>query len=69
MSGVSEPPRLRIITLRAQIAELGAAIRLLRQAGMDNAAAELLLVRKRAELEGLMLPGRSDRSAPPTDEV
>ena len=69
MSSVSEPPRLRIITLRAQIAELGAAIRLLRQAGMDNAAAELLLVRKRAELEGLMLPGRSDRSTPPTDEV
>jgi|EndMetStandDraft_3_1072993.scaffolds.fasta_scaffold568664_1 hypothetical protein len=69
MSGLSEPPRLRIITLRAQIAELGAAIRLLRQAGMDNAAAELLLVRKRAELEGLMLPGRSGRSDPPTDEV
>ncbi|KZD24585.1 hypothetical protein [Tardiphaga robiniae] len=69
MSGVSEPPQLRIITLRAQIAELGAAIRLLRQAGMDNAAAELLLVRKRAELEGLMLPGRSARSDPPTGEV
>lgn len=69
MSGVSEPPQLRIITLRAQIAELGAAIRLLRQAGMDNAAAELLLVRKRAELEGLMLPARSDRSDPPTGEV
>jgi len=69
MSSVSEPPRLRIITLRAQIAELGAAIRLLRQAGMDNAAAELLLVRKRAELEGLMLPGRSARSDPPTGEV
>jgi hypothetical protein len=69
MSGVSEPPQLRIITLRAQIAELGAAIRLLRQAGMDNAAAELLLVRKRAELEGLMLPGRSVRSAPPTGDV
>jgi hypothetical protein len=69
MSGVSEPPQLRIITLRAQIAELGAAIRLLRQAGMDNAAAELLLVRKRAELEGLMLPGRSVRSDPPTGDV
>ncbi|WP_371423627.1 hypothetical protein [Tardiphaga sp.] len=69
MSGVNEPPRLRIITLRAQIAELGAAIRLLRQAGMDNAAAELLLVRKRAELEGLMLPGRSARSDPPTGKV
>jgi hypothetical protein len=46
MSGVSEPPRLLIITLRAQIAELGAAIRLLRQAGLDNGAAELLLARK-----------------------
>lgn len=69
MSGVSEPPEFRTITLRAQIAELGAAIRLLRQAGMDNAAAELLLVRKRAELEGLMLPGRSAKSNPPTGEV
>ncbi|MGM4886255.1 hypothetical protein AB7813_02485 [Tardiphaga sp. 20_F10_N6_6] len=69
MSGVSEPPQLRIITLRAQIAELGAAIRLLRQAGMDNAAAELLLVRKRAELDGMLWQGRNVRSAPPTGEV
>ncbi|WNV09652.1 hypothetical protein [Tardiphaga sp. 709] len=69
MSGVSEPPQLRIITLRAQIAELGAAIRLLRQAGMDNAAAELLLARKRAELDGMLWQGRSARSDPPTGEV
>jgi hypothetical protein len=69
MSGVSEPPQLRIITLRAQIAELGAAIRLLRQAGMDNAAAELLLVRKRAELDGMLWQGRNVRSDPPTGEI
>jgi hypothetical protein len=54
MSGIDAPPPLRIVALRGQIAELGAAIRQLRHAGMDNAAAQLLLARKRAELEGLM---------------
>lgn len=51
MSGVSDPAPLRIVALRAQISELGAVIRQLRKAGIDNAAAELLLSRKRAELE------------------
>lgn len=55
--------------LRAQIAELGAAIRLLRQAGMDNAAAELLLVRKRAELDGLLRPVRGDKSDSPSGNI
>jgi hypothetical protein len=40
--------------LRGQIAEPGAAIRQLCQAGMDSATAELLMSRKRAELAGLM---------------
>jgi hypothetical protein len=39
---------------RGQIAELGSAIRQLRQAGMDSAAAQLLITRRRAELERLI---------------
>ena len=38
---------------RGQTAELGSAIQQLRQAGMDSAAAQLLINRKRAELEDL----------------
>ncbi|MDB5567430.1 MAG: hypothetical protein JWP84_3996 [Tardiphaga sp.] len=53
MSGVEEPASLRIVALRGQIAESGAAIRQ-RQASMDNATAWLLLSRKRAELGGLL---------------
>lgn len=48
----------RLADLRGQIAELGSAIRQLRQAGMDSAAAQLLITRKRAELEGLMQRGK-----------
>lgn len=69
MSGVSEPAPLRIVTLRARIAELGAAIRLLRQAGLDNAAAELLLVRKRAELDGLLRPAQGNKSDLPEGNI
>ena len=43
----------KLADLRGQIAELGSAIRQLRQAGMDSAAAQLLITRKRAELESL----------------
>jgi hypothetical protein len=45
---------LKILSLRGQIAELGGAIRQLQQSGMDSAMAQLLLSRKRAELECLM---------------
>ena len=44
----------KMAELRGQIAELGSAIRQLRQAGMDSAAAQLLITRRRAELEGLI---------------
>jgi hypothetical protein len=46
-------------TLRGQIARLS-------QSGLDNATAQLLLSRKRAELEDLIKRGRSDaaRAAP-----
>ena len=47
----------KLAELRGQIAELGCAIRQLRQAGMDSAAAQLLITRKRAELECLMNRG------------
>jgi hypothetical protein len=46
--------RWEMAELRGQIAELGSAIRQLRQAGMDSAAAQLLITRRRAELEDLM---------------
>ena len=44
----------KLAELRGQIAELGSAIRQLRQAGMDSAAAQLLITRRRAELERLI---------------
>ena len=44
----------KLAELRGQIAELGSAIRQLRQASMESAAAELLITRRRAELEGLI---------------
>jgi hypothetical protein len=37
--------------LRRQIAELGSVTRRLNQSGLDSARAQLLLARKRAELE------------------
>jgi acyl-CoA hydrolase len=40
-----------ILKLRAELIELRSAIRQLRHAGLDSAAAQLLLTRKRAELE------------------
>ena len=43
----------KLADLRGQIAELGSAIPQLRQAGMDSAPAQLLITRKRAELECL----------------
>jgi hypothetical protein len=45
----------KLADLRGQIAELGSAIRQLRQAGLDSAPAQLLITRKRAELEVLLV--------------
>lgn len=47
---------MRIAALRGEIKALGAVVQQLRKAGLDNAAAEVLLVRKRAELDGLLRP-------------
>ena len=55
----------KLADLRGQIAELGGAIRQLRQAGMDSAAAQLLITRKRAELEDLMKRGKGAAATVP----
>jgi len=57
-----EPPPLKVSRLRGQLLELGAVVRQLNQAGLDSAAAQLLLSRKRAELEDAMTRGRADVS-------
>jgi hypothetical protein len=68
MCGMNEPLPLHIARLRSQTAELSAAVRQLRKAGLDNAPAEVLLARKRAELEVLLRhaagPGRSQAAGP-----
>ena len=47
-------------TLRGQLVELGSALRQLNQSGLDSATAQLLLSRKRAELEDLIKRGRAN---------
>jgi hypothetical protein len=54
------PVEWRIQTLRGQLVELGSAIRQLDHSGLDNATAQLLLSRKRAELEDLIERGRAN---------
>jgi hypothetical protein len=49
-----DPLTWKIAELRGQLLELGSAVRQLNKSGLDSAAAQLLLVRKRAELEDLM---------------
>ena len=47
----------KIQTLRGQLVELGSAVRQLNQSGLDSATAQLLLSRKRAELEDFINRG------------
>jgi hypothetical protein len=49
-----DPEAYRVLKLRAEILELGSAIRQLQRAGLDDAAAQLLITRKRAQLEHLV---------------
>lgn len=56
------PDELEILKLRAQLRELGSTVRQLNQAGLDSATAQLLLSRKRAELEDLMSRRKRDVS-------
>lgn len=53
---------LEILKLRAELVELGSAVRQLRQAG--NATALLLLTRKRTELEDVMRRSKDAARAP-----
>jgi hypothetical protein len=55
-----DPLDWKIQILRGQLLELGSAIRQLNQSGLDSATAQLLLSRKRAELEDLIRRGRAD---------
>ena len=56
------PPVAKVLKLRGQLLELGAVVRQLNQAGLDSATAQLLLSRKRAELEDAVTRGRADVS-------
>ncbi|MDA9405599.1 MULTISPECIES: hypothetical protein [unclassified Bradyrhizobium] len=49
-----DPDTYRILRLRAEILELGSAIRQLQREGLDDAAAQLLIARKRAQLDQLV---------------
>jgi hypothetical protein len=46
---------LRMVKLRAQIAELSGAIRQLQRAGLGDAVSRLLILRNQAELDDLSL--------------
>lgn len=56
-----DPDGYRILKLRAEILELGSAIRQLQRAGLDDAAALLLISRKRAQLDHLVRTGQASR--------
>jgi hypothetical protein len=57
-----EAPPVKVLRLRGQLLELGAVVRQLHQAGLDSAAAQLKLSRKRAELEDAVTRGGCDVS-------
>jgi hypothetical protein len=56
-----EPLPWKIATLRGQLGDLGSAIRQLNQSGLDSATAQVLLSRKRAQLDDLMDEARRNR--------
>jgi hypothetical protein len=60
---MDDPDEYKILKLRAEIHELGSVIRQFRQAAIHDAATQLLLCRKRADLECLMNRTRGKRSA------
>jgi len=49
-----DPDTYRILKLRTEILELGSAIRQLQRESLDEAAAQLLIARKRAQLDHLV---------------
>ncbi|WGR91592.1 hypothetical protein MTX26_14225 [Bradyrhizobium sp. ISRA443] len=54
---------LELLRLRAQLRELGSTVDQLRQAGLDSAAAQLLLSRKRAQLDDMISRRKHERAA------
>jgi hypothetical protein len=64
-----EPLPWKIATLRGQLVELGSAIRQLNQSGLDSATAQLLLSRKRVQLDDLMNEARRNRPRAMADRL
>lgn len=62
-----DPDTYRILKLRAEILELGSAIRQLQREGLDDAAAQLLIARKRAQLDHLVKADSASRRLNITD--
>lgn len=62
-----DPDTYRILKLRAEILELGSAIRQLQREGLDHAAAQLLIARKRAQLDHLVKKDSASRRLNITD--
>lgn len=62
-----DPDAYRILRLRAEILELGSAIRQLQREGLDDAAAQLLIARKRAQLDHLVKTDAASRRLNMTD--
>lgn len=60
-----DPDTYRI--LRAEILELGSAIRQLQREGLDDAGAQLLIARKRAQLDHLVKIDSANRRLNITD--
>lgn len=60
------PVPLQVDVLRIEIADLSAAIHQLRRCGLNSASVELLIVWKRAELDGLMREQRTGKLSKPT---
>ncbi|MEK9279061.1 MULTISPECIES: hypothetical protein [unclassified Bradyrhizobium] len=58
-----DPDTYRILKLRAEILELGSAVRQLQREGLDHAAAQLLISRKRAQLDQLVKTNPERRPA------
>ena len=63
-----DPDAYGILRLRAEILELGSAVRRLQCAGLDDAAAQLLIGRKRAQLEQLVKTNAAGRR-PDTPDI
>lgn len=62
-----DPDAYRTLKLRAEILELGSAIRQLQREGLDDAAAQLLIARKRAQLDHLVKTSSANRRLNSTD--